>query len=254
MSGRAESLVWERARAKGSNLLVLVKLGDWANQEGRDAFCGPKALADICRMSERGVRYVLHKLERDGEIEIELNIERRELTIGKRTFAPEWFIHVRCVCEWDAYQLTPKSAKFSSSPFISGRRRRLKKPAKFAEQPAKFSLEPENFSLEPEKSRPTYKEGSVIDPITDPSIELRAGGSAPTSPKTDDENPQENLRVITRLAHDAIDRLGATWGLSDLAADVKDHCAAFGILYDGDVVRKALDSALWQQRHAKELV
>lgn len=256
MSGRAESLVWERSRAKGSNLLVLIKLGDWANQEGRDAFCGPKALAGAARMSERGVRYVLHKLEQDGEIEIELNVERRELTIGKRTFAPDWFIHVLCVCEWETYQATPKSAKFSSSQFKTGRRRGKTKSEKIAEDSEKISEKSENFAEKAEGSRIAYKEGSVTDPFTDPSIELQTG-TAPQSPENEErreswpclESPFDNLGVITRLTHEAIDLLGLY--SDDLLDTVKALCARHRIAYDSLVVHKAVESAQWQRKHAR---
>lgn len=68
----------------------------------------------------------------------------------------------------------------------------------------------------------------------------------PSVPRS--EPPGENLRIITKLAHEAIDieGLGAELGL--LADAVKSLCATRVIAYNSDVVRKAVDSALAQRR------
>lgn len=108
MSRRAETLVWERARAKGSNLLVLLVLADCAQHDGRDAWPGVKYMADAARLTVRGVRFVLAKLVADGEIVIEDNVTARPTTAGSRQIIPQWFIHVRCVCDWDGYQAEGK--------------------------------------------------------------------------------------------------------------------------------------------------
>jgi hypothetical protein len=104
MSRRAEMLVWERSRAKGSNLLVLLVLADCAQHDGRDAFPSVKYLAQHARLTVRGVRFVLAKLHADGEIVTEENVTDRPMTAGARQVIPPWFIHVRCVCDWPAYR------------------------------------------------------------------------------------------------------------------------------------------------------
>lgn len=252
MSREAEALVWKRSRAKGSNLLVLVKIADWATDEGLDAFGSPKALAKWTRMTERALRYILHRLEAAGEITIELNVERRTITIEKRTFAPEWFIHVRCVAEWETYQGESKSAKFSASRFKSGRPKGTKQSAKFSAKPEKISEEPEKFSEKSEKSRTAYKERSGTDPLIDPVSEVQAGAAPrPTPPDAGacPSSPSDNIGVITRLTHDAIELLGPY--SDDLPDTVKALCARHHIAYDSLVVQKAVESARWQRGYGR---
>lgn len=60
------------------------------------------------------------------------------------------------------------------------------------------------------------------------------------------ENPKENIRVITRIVHAALDD-GWT-NFTDIKEDVKTRCASAHIAYDADVVGKAIESALSQRR------
>lgn len=59
-----------------------------------------------------------------------------------------------------------------------------------------------------------------------------------------DGTPNENYRVIRRLVFECLRKLQQGDGHADLAEDVKVACAKARIDYDGDVIRKALDSAL----------
>lgn len=64
--------VWDHSEADGTELICLLALADWCNDEG---FCYPgiKRLAAKCRVSERGVQKVLERLIEKGEIQIEYN-------------------------------------------------------------------------------------------------------------------------------------------------------------------------------------
>lgn len=68
----------------------------------------------------------------------------------------------------------------------------------------------------------------------------------PSVPRS--EPPNDNYRIIAKLAHEAIGIEGETASLSTLADAVKSLCAVRVISYNGDVVRKAVDSALVQRR------
>jgi len=59
---------------------------------------------------------------------------------------------------------------------------------------------------------------------------------------------QQNLGVITKIAHEMIDLLGVD--CPDLAETVKGMCAHRKIAYESTVVGKAIDSARVQRRHA----
>lgn len=115
MSNRAVALVWERARAGGSNLLMLVKIADLSDDEGRNCFAETPHLGRACRMAERTTQNTLQRLLGDAEIEIEYNDTGREIQLrGGRLFRPKWFIHVRCVCEWTAYREEPQQSAASA--------------------------------------------------------------------------------------------------------------------------------------------
>jgi len=98
------------------------------------------------------------------------------------------------------------------------------------------------------------REGAGVNP--EPCIEsssdpvlIRKAGAAPRQPAAKAENPDDNVGVITVIAHEAIDQLGLDH--TDLAETVKSLCATRDILYNSVVVTKAIDSATWQRRHRK---
>lgn len=70
----------------------------------------------------------------------------------------------------------------------------------------------------------------------------RTAAAPPASPVS------ENLKVITKIAHEAIDIEGVNASLATLAAAVKSLCAIRAIQYEVAVVRKAVDSALAQRK------
>lgn len=186
MSRKAEALVWDRSRAKGSDLLVLLCIADCTNEEGRFAWPSVQRLAVLTRMSERGAQYVLHRLERRGEILVDWNNEGRKVEHKGREFTPMWFLHVRCVCEWEAYQVEGKTANFAGSAFKAGRRPSDRKPGSRKPQTLRVVAEgkPENFSEESEQSRTgnpqdpaahIRKDPSVRDPSVERAHAPRAG-------------------------------------------------------------------------------
>jgi hypothetical protein len=87
----------------------------------------------------------------------------------------------------------------------------------------------------------------LLDPETDP-LEDRAG-APPPRPRQDPRpaRPEENIRVITKIAHEAIDQLGPKH--DDLVETVKSLCATRDIPYNSAVIHSALDSARWQRDH-----
>jgi hypothetical protein len=63
------------------------------------------------------------------------------------------------------------------------------------------------------------------------------------------ENPNDYVRVITRLAHE-VAKADPKAGFADMKADLKAECARLKIPYDADVSGKALESALEQRRRS----
>src|SRR5437763_16906034 len=69
MSFLASNAVWNHSKQKSGRLIVLLKLADFANDQG---ISGPavSTLAKYARICERHVQRCLEKLQRDGELKI----------------------------------------------------------------------------------------------------------------------------------------------------------------------------------------
>lgn len=68
MSVKVISRVWECSSHGGNELLVLLALADWADDDGRHIYPSVPRIAAKCKLTERGVRYILRKLEASGEL------------------------------------------------------------------------------------------------------------------------------------------------------------------------------------------
>lgn len=256
MSRQAEALTWERSRAGKSELLMLVKIADLADDDGRNAWPEVPALMKYCRMSERGAQYTLRRLVETGEIEIEHNDEDREIVLrGGRKFRPKWFIHVRCVCVWEEYQHETEPAKIAG--FETGRPRR--KPAKIAgsakPETRKVCVEnPQSLREKPAKIVDGLSiRARAFDPLVDPAVEQVQGAAPPALPQKNADDPGRNLRVITKLAHEVLDLYEGLrdCGMAEVSESVKVRCAELAIAYwPGDVLQRAIDSAVYQRQRA----
>lgn len=271
MSRRADAIVWESSRAGGIDLLVLLAIADWANDDGRDAFPSPQALARKTRMTDRGVRKILHRLERTGEIAIDLNTEGRALLIGRRELAPEWFIHVRCVANTEAYLLEAsghaKSEQRSETVFRRGRpsrihsvirqgasRRRVK-----PEQRSEMHAQPigttfREIGTPAQETGTTFREiGTSVpriyrtdplrDPVSDPSIDTtttRAGAAAAMS------------TPFTFNPDDPIDALAIAWNA--LVEEPLKPVLAWTLERRADAAKRLAEHSLEDHRRAMQAI
>ena len=72
MSVRTMAAVWESSQHSGTNLLMLLAIADFADDDGR-AFPSVGKLATICRMSKRNAQDRLRELAESGELTIKKN-------------------------------------------------------------------------------------------------------------------------------------------------------------------------------------
>jgi hypothetical protein len=79
MSVKVMGLVWERSRASGSDLLVLLAIADNAHDDGAGAWPSIDTLAFKTRLSRRNVQYVLKHLEALGELSVERGRGRKHV-------------------------------------------------------------------------------------------------------------------------------------------------------------------------------
>lgn len=239
MSIRATSLVWERSRAKGSNLMMLLAIADYAKDNGRDAWPSARTLSWKTRLSPRAGEIILMALVKSGEVLPRWDSKERRL-----------YLDVRCVCEWDAYQ---KDGPIPEREIFSRR------------QSESFSLRlvqahhvnaKKGFPNAKKSAAQREKSGTPIrsDPSLDPSTEPKSRGFAPDASLGSVEKPSEHLAVITVLAHKLIDTLGLPHmgEVGQYIDHLKQRCADEHIAYDSDVVGKAFESALWQRQRRRQ--
>lgn len=87
----------------------------------------------------------------------------------------------------------------------------------------------------------------VLDPLESNgtrNLEIRAVPAArkPISRQKGDRTPEQNIKVITKIAHEVMNSNGHR-GDADTVEAVKQLCAKRHIAYDAAVVRRAIDSA-----------
>lgn len=73
MSVKVMNWVWERSRATGGDLLVLLAIADHSGDDGSDAFPLVGSLAGKCRMSPRSIQRAVSRLTDLGELRVERN-------------------------------------------------------------------------------------------------------------------------------------------------------------------------------------
>src|SRR5436305_15186226 len=72
MSTKITTEVWEHSPAKGSALLLLLALADYADSVNAQCWPAVPRLSMLIRMSERNTQYLLRKLAADGHIAMHL--------------------------------------------------------------------------------------------------------------------------------------------------------------------------------------
>lgn len=68
MSIKVMTAVWDHSQHKGSELLLLLALADFAHDDGGNAFPSVKTMKEKTRLSERAVQYLLRALVASGEL------------------------------------------------------------------------------------------------------------------------------------------------------------------------------------------
>ena len=89
MSVRTMARVWAESKHAGSELLMLLAIADFADDEG-NAYPAVTTLAAKCRMKTRNANYILSGLQASGELEVHVNkgprgTNRYRIVLGKVT-------------------------------------------------------------------------------------------------------------------------------------------------------------------------
>jgi hypothetical protein len=81
MATKITAEVWEHSQAKGSALLLLLALADYADSVHAQCWPAVQRLSCMIRMSERNTQYLLRKLAADGHIAIHLRGSPRKTNL-----------------------------------------------------------------------------------------------------------------------------------------------------------------------------
>ena len=81
MSIRVMSRVWDESEQKGSALLLLLAIADYAHDDGGGAYPGVDTLAKKTRLSVRQTQRVIQQLADSGELEIQRSAGPRGVNI-----------------------------------------------------------------------------------------------------------------------------------------------------------------------------
>lgn len=76
MSIKVSSFVWDNSKASEGSLLVLLAIADFSHDDGTGAWPSLQTLGKKARLSERGVRYAIRKLEDAGELVVDYKAGR----------------------------------------------------------------------------------------------------------------------------------------------------------------------------------
>lgn len=238
MSWRAYSLVWERTRAKGSNLLMMLAVADYAKDDGRWAWPSARTLTWKSRLTGRGGELVLTRLVSDGELWPEWHERERR-----------FYLHIRCIFDWEVYKtegpLPMHSEKISR-----------KQSENFSRKLVALAVRKANERAAKANGGAAKANGGGISLCSgsegDPSKTEVQGLRPDHRPVQPVENPEDNIAVITRIVHEVLDNFAQADDVTegDVVEAVKRHCAVLDIAYRSDVVWRALESA-WVQRGRK---
>lgn len=254
MSVKVTNHVFEYTQATGAAWQVAVALADWCNHQGR---CWPSyaQIARRTRLTRGTVALALAELVRLGEWE-RVSHGRRPTTSDEdddpTAVRAQWRNSYRFLFFKPPREVARQSDQQVVRPAdqqVVGQSDHLSEISTADPQvvrpPDHLGSDLESAGSPIGVAQVVRSTGSHIrnKPSGDPSEELKAG--AP--PRPPDEIPDANVGVITKIAHEAIDQLGPKH--LDLSEAVKSLCAQRRIAYDGGVVRKAIESAVWQREH-----
>lgn len=223
--------VWKYSVAAGNELLVLLAMADWADDAG---YCFPsrRAISRKSRASLATVKRAIRQGMENGEVERVAKaghtVPAPREWIGRTGFRPTNLYRITLL---DRTELGSKRDQLTDRTGVKsdGQRGSRKAPQRGSNRTA-----------------PIRKYTSE-DTSEDTSESTDRAGAPPQVP----QNPDDNLRVITKIAHDVLDLLAETPDIDygEVVETVKRHCATLNIAYwPGDVVQRAIESALYQRQ------
>jgi hypothetical protein len=250
MSVAATTAVWRYSQAPDTiGLLILLALADWCDDEG---YCFPSRRA-ICAKTGASLTTVKRKLH---AARTRQELERVSVK-GRAAPSPREFIGRTGFQPTNVYRLTLVDKLGTKRPEVLARNSGVRQ-APLSDRRGALKRGhggSEGGATADQKVGPGPSASLLTDTSDDTSVDtsvVKAGALPPPAGEETTEDPEQNLGVITRLAHDVLDVYGEVPGLdyADLVDAVKGRCAFFHVAYNSGVVTRALESALYQRRRA----
>jgi hypothetical protein len=236
--------VWRYSQAPTiGGLLILIAMADWCDDDG---YCYPshRAIALKTGASVATVKRTLREHIGRGEVE-------QVAVKGHDVPSPREFVGRTGFQPTNLYRVTLVDKLGSPRPQLLARNRVTMTPLSKSKG---GHPDPERVVTASPKEG-SLASGSLLsdtseDPSEDPSEGSPDRAGAPRRSPADDESPEENIGVITRIVHEVLDLYAAADDVTeaDVIETVKRHCAQLGIAYQSDVVWRAFESAVVQRR------
>jgi hypothetical protein len=259
--------VWKHSAATTpAEMLVLLALADWADEYG---YCYPSqlAIAGKARVSERQVQRVIQKFTGLGELEKQLGghaVSAPGHRPGRTGLQHRNLYRLTCVpdeASGDTVATLRHGGRDDEPPPLGpsggppGAPRRDDRDDGKGTTGATAKGRQERRERDDRSDAPIRKirqeDPSDDHPSGDPSENVQAGAPPRQTSYREEptgDSPDDNLGIITKLAHFALEQLGPD--SPDLTEAVKELCGKYHIKpYDCGVVRKAIESAIWQRGH-----
>jgi hypothetical protein len=196
-------------------------IANHANTAGRNAFPAVTTLASESRLSERGVRYILAKLEHSSE----LVIERDAGPYGTHLYSLPGVIR-------DGFNLRGLPANFAGRKPEGKSAASGKVPANFAPEcgnllAASTNSTGKSFAPEPKRTEPKDK---YLRPVTRPSPTAACGNPGQETTATPQQCRFAKIRRLAEAATEILDR-NPDCALGDLASQLKQWGANNDVTY-----------------------
>lgn len=162
MSIQVMSLIWKHAKVSGSELLVLLALADYGNDDGKNIFPSLKKLGEKARLSEDQARRILKNLEKKKLIRL---VEMGGWRDG-RNWANEYELLINNVVQTGLQDATSLQDATTLQDATSPRRRNHRGSGNATTVPAQ--MQPQS-PLEPPIEPSVGEKGRKPAPVTGPA-------------------------------------------------------------------------------------
>jgi hypothetical protein len=201
MSIKAMTTVWEKSNAKGSVLLLLLAIADYAHDDGTNAYPSVDTLSNKIRMTESNTHVLIRKAQELGELKVERNASR---------FNTNLYSLLCMGTNFGGYKLERKRVQTGTQKGTSGCTQSVSNTS----VPV---ISPDGENIEFPKPDPRIKRDAVLakKEIQEAIVSFREGEAKKSDPRAADRAYKE---VASKIFSNILGREGLVIGTDEQAA------------------------------------